>query len=93
MTRRRTGTSLRPGAIATLALAAVLGPLVLAPPADAHTVSTARPTNYRSEIVSIDPPTPGLRVRLLDLGGKVELTNRGADEVTVLGYQGEPYLR
>jgi hypothetical protein len=84
----------RPAALVLAAAAlAVLGPVLAAPPAAAHTVSSARPTNYRSEIVSIDPPTPGVTVRLLDLGRKVELTNRGSLPVVVLGYQGEPYLR
>jgi hypothetical protein len=32
-------------------------------------------------------------VHLLDLGNRVELVNRGAVDVIVLGYQGEPYLR
>jgi hypothetical protein len=35
----------------------------------------------------------GVRVRLLDLGRRVELAVSGPDEVVVVGYQGEPYLR
>jgi lysylphosphatidylglycerol synthetase-like protein (DUF2156 family) len=67
--------------------------LLAAAPASAHTLSSVQPTNYRSEIVDVRPATAGLRVRLLDLGRRVELSNTGPDDVVVLGYQGEPYLR
>lgn len=62
-------------------------------PASAHTLSGAPATNYRSDVVSITPALPQVHVRLLDLGRRVQLTNRGRDDVVVLGYQGEPYLR
>ena len=39
-----------------------------ASPAGAHTVTGVAPTNYRSEVLGISPPLPGLKVRLLDLG-------------------------
>ena len=64
-----------------------------APPAAAHTVTGVAATNYRSRITSIAPATPGLRVRLLDLGRRVELVNSTRAEIVVLGYSGEPYLR
>jgi hypothetical protein len=75
-------------------LALVVGlPLLTAPPASAHTISSVQPTNYRSEIVEVQPAVPGVRVRLLDLGRRVELAVSGPEEVVVVGYQGEPYLR
>jgi len=64
-----------------------------ATPADAHTITGVAPTNYRSEIVGVNPALTGVSVRLLDLGNRVELVNTGAVDVVVLGYQGEPYLR
>ena len=64
-----------------------------ATPASAHTISSVQPTNYRSEIVEVQPAVPGLHVRLLDLGRRVELRVAGPDDVIVVGYQGEPYLR
>jgi len=77
-----------------VAVGASLGISVLAAaPASAHTVASVQPTNYRSEIVAVTPARSGLRVRLLDLGRKVELRATGAGDVVVLGYQGEPYLR
>ena len=67
--------------------------LVGASPADAHTITGVAPTNYRSQIVGVNPTLSGVSVRLLDLGNRVELVNRGAADVVILGYQGEPYLR
>ena len=34
-----------------------------------------------------------MTARVVDLGSKIELTNRSSTEVLVLGYEGEPYLR
>ncbi len=62
-------------------------------PASAHTISGPRPTNYRSHIVAISPRIPGVSARVVDLGNKFEITNRTSTEITVLGYEGEPYLR
>jgi hypothetical protein len=67
--------------------------LVGATPAAAHTITGVAPTNYRSEIVGVNPKWAGVSVRLLDLGNRVELVNNGRADVVVLGYQGEPYLR
>ena len=64
-----------------------------APPADAHTVTGVSPTDYRSQLIGVNPRLPGVSVRLLDLGNRVELVNGSATDVVVLGYQGEPYLR
>jgi hypothetical protein len=76
-------------AVAVVAVATIAS----AAPANAHTLSGVSATNYRSEILAITPPDPALSVRLLDLGRRVELVNRGATDVVVLGYDGEPYLR
>ena len=43
--------------------------------------------------MAIAPPAPGVTARVVDLGAKIELTNRTSTEVLVLGYEGEPYLR
>jgi hypothetical protein len=67
--------------------------LVGATPADAHTITGVAPTDYRSDVLGVNPRLPGVSVRLLDLGNRVELVNKGAVDVVILGYQGEPYLR
>jgi hypothetical protein len=77
--------------LAAAAAAAVVG--VDAAPAWAHGVSGVHPTNYRTTIRGIEPAVPGLTLRSVDLGGKLQLTNRTATDAVVLGYQGEPYLR
>lgn len=67
-----------------------------APPAAAHGGpggSDPPASNYRSVVRSIDPAPDGLRVRTIDAGAGVELVNRTGEDVIVLGYEGEPYLR
>ncbi|MGH9222522.1 MAG: hypothetical protein ACRD2W_01690 [Acidimicrobiales bacterium] len=64
-----------------------------AAPASAHTIGGVTATNYRSEITAISPPVPGLTIRLRDLGRRMELVNRTDEDVVVIGYQNEPYLR
>jgi hypothetical protein len=67
--------------------------LVNAAPAWAHGVSGLQPTDYRTKVRGVTPAITGLRVRAVDLGGKLELTNTSSTDVVVLGYQQEPYLR
>jgi len=67
---------------------------VLAGPAAAHGVGVGlRPTNYRTTVTSVTPPLPGLAVHVLEAGDKLQLVNRTGQEVLVLGYNSEPYLR
>lgn len=78
-----------------LAAAAVLG-VGSAPPAAAHGGpggNAAPATNYRTRVQSVAPSVPGLAVRVIDAGSRIELINRTDETVTVLGYQDEPYLR
>jgi len=77
-------------AAATAGLAAAVLP---AAPATAHSPDGPRATDYRSRIVSVRPQVDGLRVALLANGTRLEVENRGAREVVVLGYAGEPYRR
>ena len=79
--------------IAAVGAAAVVLVGLGAGPASAHTISGPRPTNYRSRIVAMAPVEPGITASVVDLGNKFELTNRSSTEITVLGYEGEPYLR
>jgi hypothetical protein len=83
--------------IASAALVTVLLALVTvmttAAPAGAHGPGGLQPTNYQTRILRITPPVPDLRVRSVDLGNNIELTNHGDHDVVVLGYDDEPYLR
>jgi hypothetical protein len=89
--RLRLGSAARVAAL--VASAAVAFVLLDASAAAAHTASGPRPTNYRSEIESVDPSIPGVTVRVVDLGNKLELTNHTNHDVVVFGYLAEPYLR
>jgi hypothetical protein len=76
-----------------LLLAAVVETLT-AGPAAAHAVGNGvTASNYRSNVLSISPVVPGLQIRAVDVGNRLQLSNRTGQEVTVLGYQLEPYLR
>jgi hypothetical protein len=83
----------RAGAAVVVIVAAIA--VVVATPgaASAHTASGPRPTDFRTTLRSISPHVAGVDVRVVDLGNKLELTNRTAIDVVVLGYAGEPYLR
>jgi hypothetical protein len=88
MTRRRAlGAALVVAALVVVIVGAS------AAPASAHGLGGLTPTNYESILRSVTPHVDGLHVRVTDLGTKVELTNESGRTVTVLGYDGEPYLR
>lgn len=75
-------------------LLAVAFGLAGAAPAQAHVIGTsAKPGNYRTRVLGISPPVPGLTVRVVEAGGKLELINHSGQTVLVLGYDNEPYLR
>ena len=77
-------------------LVALAGLLVVggAGPAQAHIVGIGgRASNYRTDILDLSPPVPGLIVHVLEAGNQLELTNHSGQELVVLGYRSEPYLR
>lgn len=75
------------GALVALATALVAG---TAAPAAAD---PARPTDYESRIDAITPEVDTISVRIIGGDAFIELTADPGTEVTVLGYEGEPYLR
>ncbi|MEM8746237.1 MAG: hypothetical protein AAGF91_06020 [Actinomycetota bacterium] len=64
---------------------------VLLPDGIAH-ADPAGPTDYRTEVESIVPPTPEIEVEILGGDSFVQLTVADGVEVEIVGYQGEPYL-
>ena len=64
-----------------------------AAPAAAHGVGGLQPTNVRSRVLSIEPATPGVDVKVIENGRRLELTNDSGATVVVSGYENEPYLR
>ncbi|WP_446218789.1 hypothetical protein [Micromonospora sp. IBHARD004] len=80
----------RAGVVVTAALAVLLA---LAAPAAAHGADAPDGTDYRAEVTALAPARPGLTVRVVEAGARLELINRTGRDVEVLGYSGEPYLR
>lgn len=77
----------------TVAAVAVLMLGASSTPASAHSVSGAGTTNYRTRLKAVSPRVPGVTVRVIDNGRRLELANVTDQEVVVFGYLGEPYLR
>jgi hypothetical protein len=84
-------TSVRRALRVAVAAAVLVG--ATAGPAAAHVIGTgAQPTNYRTGVRGIEPAVPGLEARNV-AGSRLELVNETGEEVLVLGYRLEPYLR
>jgi hypothetical protein len=79
------------GALGCMASAALTLLLTAATPAYAHGADAPDATNYRISITS-SPDLPGVEVRTIEAGARLQLTNHSGRNVEVLGYQGEPYL-
>ena len=80
----------RAGLVAVLAGALVA---VTAGPAAAHAIGAGtQATNYLTTVRGIEQGAPGVTVRTV-AGDQLQLTNRSGQEVLVLGYRLEPYLR
>jgi len=67
--------------------------LAVAQPAAAHSTGGLTPSNYKTVVRGISPAAPGVTVTTSDLGTRLRLTNHSRHEVTVLGYENEPYLK
>ena len=66
--------------------------LVPATPAFAHGGDTPDATAYRTSVTGISTPQNGLKIRTVEAGARLELSNRTGHSVEILGYAGEPYL-
>lgn len=72
---------------------ALLWLIALASPAAAHAVAGEDASNFLTRLVSITPEMDGLHMEVLENGNRIELTNDTDQEIVILGYQDEPYLR
>jgi hypothetical protein len=79
--------------VVTALLLALFAVVLVAPPAGAHALGGVAPSNYRSRVLAVRPPVPGLSVEVVDAGTRLRLVNTGPWDVVVLGYQSEPWLR
>jgi hypothetical protein len=80
-------------ALTVAPLLAACAVVASAEPASAHGTSRVQPTNYRTRVDAIDPAVAGLSVVVVDLGEHLELRNDTGEDIVVLGYESEPYLR
>jgi hypothetical protein len=78
-------------AVAT-AVAGIGAALAVAAPAWAHGGDAPDGTNYRTVVTGMTGSLPGVRVRAVEAGARLELDNNRGETVEVLGYDGEPYL-
>src|SRR5581483_8114574 len=77
-----------------LSAAAVLVWLGLAAaPASAHSVSGVSATNFHTNLTSVAPEVPGLDVKVVEAGSRLQVENHTGQELLVYGYKDEPYLR
>jgi hypothetical protein len=83
----------RIGATVAVALTWLACTVAAAGPASAHSVAGVTGTNYRTTLRAVSPPVPGLKVRVIETGSRLELVNNTGKDAVVIGYQGEPYLR
>jgi hypothetical protein len=64
-----------------------------AAPAAAHGIDPVAGTNYRTAITSLSRTVPGLSVRTVMTGARLELANHTGRTIEVIGSDGEPMLR
>jgi hypothetical protein len=67
--------------------------VVLSSPAAAHGVGGVEPRNYETTVLQVSPSLPGVELSVVDLGDRLSLANGSGEDVVVLGYDDEPYLR
>jgi len=51
------------------------------------------PTNWQSQLISVDPPTEGVRLEVLGGDTAIRVSAKPGVSVIIRGYQDEPYLR
>jgi hypothetical protein len=64
-----------------------------ATPASAHTVAGVGATNYKTTLRRVTPPIPGVHLKVIEAGSRLELSYSGNKTIYVLGYVEEQYLR
>jgi hypothetical protein len=72
-----------------IVLGLVLAALAYSPAALAH----GGAPGFTSTVRVLRPPVPGVSVRVLEHDDRLLLENTGNEDVVILGYDGEPYLR
>ena len=79
--------------VVTLVIAVLWSCLATASPASAHGGAGPESTNYRTRLLDVQPNVSLVTVRVIEAGTRIEVHNDSTEELVVLGYEGEPYLR
>ncbi len=85
--------SLSVGQVARLVTALAVAALAFGFDATPVAADAAQPTNYRSQVVEIDPAVPGVRFSVAGGDAFLEVSTSPGHSILVPGYFGEPYLR
>jgi hypothetical protein len=72
--------------------AAAIAVVLVAAPGGSVAADPAGPTDFRTTVVSVTPPTEGIDVEVIGGDSFLQLTVAPGVDVLVLGYQQEPYL-
>jgi hypothetical protein len=70
-----------------------LSTLLVLVPAGAALADPPGPTEYRTEVASIDPAVEGIQIEVIGGDAFLRMVVQAGTAVDVVGYQGEPYLR
>jgi deferrochelatase/peroxidase EfeB len=76
--------------VAVTAVVLVFGP---ATPAIAHDVGGVGATDFRTALTWLTPSVPGVSLRVIENGSRLELRNDTRTDLVVEGYAGEPYAK
>lgn len=80
----------RLGVIVTIVAATLF---LAAAPAQAHDAGDAQANNFLTVVLSVEPDIDGIELKAIEHGNRLQLTNTTDEDVIVLGYEDEPYLR
>ena len=67
--------------------------LLTVSPASAHTGGGSTASNYESKITGVTPAVRGLHLEVKDAGDRLQLINNSGKDITIIGYDGEPYMK
>ncbi len=76
-----------------LLTALLVGAVLVVLPALPAAADPPGPTDYRSEVTSVEPPAPGVGVEVVGGDGFLQVTVEEGHTLEVPGYSGEPYVR
>lgn len=88
-----TGVSLVASRACRVLLGLAVGAVLMVLPAAPAAADPPAPTDYRSEVTSVDPAADGLEVTVVGGDGFLQVAVARGHTLAVPGYSGEPYIR